>query len=94
MMRLEFIPEGEKGWKVNRLDHEIINVLFRATIPNCGWRVQKKLPEKIMRKYSGEDVQKRMFQLHRKGFLSLVRYSCDGDPEYSVRLCVEIQGEK
>ena len=92
IVKLEFIPEGEKGWKLNRLDHAIIMVMKRATQPNCGWRVHKKLPGNIFRKYNGKEVHKRMAQLHRKGFLSIDRYGPDGDAEYSIRYCVEING--
>ena len=75
MIELQPIPKGTKGWKVRRLEIEIMATMQRATQPNTGWDIWQKLKRKITT--DGDEVCLRMKGLSDRGHLKITGNDVD-----------------
>jgi len=83
MSLLDEIPKGEKGWKLRRLDIQIMEIMQKATIPQTGWHIFQKL-RKIDKSADGSLICERMYYLHTQEFLKVVGTDPDCGYEYEL----------
>lgn len=69
MSELLPLEKGQKGWKVRRLEIEIMEAMERATQPNTGWDVYQKIKRKVSA--DGEEICLRMVGLADRGYLEI-----------------------
>ena len=89
---LASLPEIEKGlmgWKVRKLERQILDSMSRSTIPNTGWHIYQKIRFKTSA--GGNEICMRMHSLANRGYLKVV--GSDGDCGYLYELPPPPTGE-
>ncbi len=74
-MELQRIQKGKKGWKVRRLEIEIMRAMSRITQPNTGWNIWQKIKGSIST--DGDEVCMRMKSLAERGHIRITGSDVD-----------------
>jgi len=76
------ITKGEYGWKNRRAELLIIEVMDRATVPHCKYRMWQKLQHKIT--ISADMVGTLMMRLTNRDHLILAGIDDEGEQLYKA----------